>query len=65
MFGYVPATPPHVHKTPSLEVTVKKLSSWDHRRSTLTSSEDWGEIATFVGSEEEVVAGKYGRRDTW
>ncbi|KAL1861608.1 hypothetical protein Daus18300_008724 [Diaporthe australafricana] len=63
-FGYVPATPPH--KTASLEVTVKKLSSsWDQRRSTLASSEDW-EIATFVGSEEEVVAGKgYGRRDTW
>ncbi|KAJ0124910.1 hypothetical protein J7T55_006253 [Diaporthe amygdali] len=62
-FGYVPATPPH--KTASLEVTVKKLSSWDHRRSTVASSEEW-EIATFVGSEEEVVAGKgYGRRDTW
>lgn len=55
-----------MHKTASLEVTVKKLSnSWDHRRSTPAGSEDW-EIATFVGSEEEVIAGNgYGRRDTW
>lgn len=46
-------------------MVVKKMSvSWS-RRSTLSGagSEEW-EMGTFVGSEDDMVAGKWGRSDT-
>lgn len=57
--------PSPVRRTSDIEMVVNKMSVGWHRRPTLimAESEEW-EIGTFVGSEDDVVAGKWGRRDT-
>lgn len=58
--------PSPVRRTTDIENVVDKMSlSWSRRTATLSTaeSEEW-ELATFVGSEDDVVAGKWGRRDT-
>lgn len=62
MYGFTPESPGS--KRPSLEAVVKKMVSWDRRKSTLSAANEEWELGTFVGSEEDVVAGKGWRRDT-
>lgn len=65
-YGFSPERPIAARSSSApLRTVVKKMIGWDRRRSVLSTSdeEDW-EIGTFVGSDENLVAGKSSRRDT-
>lgn len=61
--GFVPESPAAARARPALEAVLKKMVGWDRPGSMLSiANEEW-EIGTFVGSEDDTVAGKGWRRD--